>query len=121
MKYTKSENYDTFSYHVIIPKYNANLKTQLYLVKQIKEDSGFNEIYLSVYENKIWLRLPNQSNNEKPVIRSIINGQMSDFLLDSIQPKSSIFTIEENKDIKPKIKREIFELTDINKTYATDK
>ena len=38
-----------------------------------------------------------------------------------IQPKSSILTIEEKKNIKPKIKRETFELTDINKTYATDK
>ena len=37
---------NTYSNHVKIPKYNENLKTQLYLVKQIKEDSRFNEIDL---------------------------------------------------------------------------
>ena len=30
-------------------------------------------------------------------------------------------TIKEIKDIKPKVKRDLFELTDIYKTYATDK
>ena len=80
IKYTKSEKDDTFSYHVIIPKYSANLETQLYLVKQIKEDFGFNEIDLSVYENNRGFGLPNQSNKEKPIIHSIVNGQMSDFL-----------------------------------------
>jgi hypothetical protein len=93
----------------------------LYLVKQIEEESGFNEIDLTVSENNRWFRLPNQSNKEKPTIHSIVNGQMSGYLLDLIQPKSSILTIEVKKDIKPKIKREIFELTDINKTYETDK
>jgi hypothetical protein len=65
--------------------------------------------------------LPNQSNKEKYIIHSIVYGQMSDFLLDLILPKSSILTIEVKKKIKPKIKRQIFELTDINKSYATDK
>jgi hypothetical protein len=41
------------------------------------------------------VRLPNQSNKEKPIIHSIINGHMLDFLLDLIQPKSSTLTIEE--------------------------
>jgi hypothetical protein len=93
IKYTKSEKDDTFSYHVIIPRYNANLNTQLYIVNQIKEDSGFYEIDLSVYENNRWFRLPNQSNKKKPIMHSIVNGQMSDFLLELIQPKSSILTI----------------------------
>jgi hypothetical protein len=75
IKYTKSEKDDTYSYHVVIPKYNTNLKTQLYLIKQIKDCSGFSEIDLAVYENKRWFRLPNQSNKEKPIVHSIINGK----------------------------------------------
>jgi hypothetical protein len=114
IKYTKSIKDDTFSYHILVPKYNGTLKTQLYLATQLKEKFSF--IDLTVYQNNRFIRLPNQTNKEKPNTHKIMSGHMCDFVLDLIQPNSLHTTI--GNQTKQKKKHE--PITEIKPTYATD-
>ena len=98
IKFTVSKK-DTLSYHITIPCIHGNLETQKHFVEQLKQD--FNYIDLCIYQNNRWFRLPNQTNKDKPVPHTIINGKMIDFVLDIIQPKSELIKIDNNNPKKP--------------------
>ena len=117
IKYTESKKDSGLSYHVVIPSLNANLKTQLHLAKQLK--TNFDYIDLDVYQNNRFFRLPNQTLKDKPLPHLIVNGIMSDFILDLIQQKSEHLEIEETKKTKPKATKK-YEVVSVKKSYATD-
>ena len=111
IKFTLSKK-ETLSYHISIPRYRAGLKEQLHLAKQLKEN--FDYIDLAVYQNNRLFRLPEQTNEDKPLKHNIINGSMVDFVLAIQQQNTETLHFLEQPKPKPEIK------TEIKKTYATD-
>ena len=123
ISYTISTKVGCLSYHWSYNKLYSDVKT----MKKIIED--FLHLYpqyninkyvdTSIYSNK-WFRLPNQTNQDKPLMHYIKRGNMSDFLIHYIDDNATeyipIFT-------KPKTKtKEIlvdFENTKINNDIQT--
>jgi len=111
IKFTLSKK-DTLSYHIVVPTKRATLATQLEMAKRIK--LKFEYVDLAVYQNNRFFRLPNQTNKEKPLAHTIINGSLIDFVLAIEQPNVDILTLKEKPEEKPPKEYEI------KKTYATD-
>ena len=99
------------SYIITIPLYNANITIQAQIAEQLKET--FENINISIYQNNGLVRLPNQTNEDRPTAHKIINGSMNDFILDAIQPRAEHiehYPLTITKKISPVVKT----------THATD-
>lgn len=74
-----------YSYHVVVPSYNATLADIKKIVKHVKQNPYIAEyIDDSIYTNNRWFRLPKQTNKDKQYSHKIINGSMEDFILSYI-------------------------------------
>ena len=122
--YTISTKVGCLSYHWSYNKLYSDVKT----MKKIIED--FLNLYpqyninkcidTSIYSNK-WFRLPNQTNDDKPLMHYIKRGNMSDFLIHFIDINATeyipIFT---NTKTKTKTKEILEDIENIQTTTSTN-
>lgn len=111
-----------WSYHVVVPSYNATLEIINQHVNNIIRQHPLIAEYIDtgIYTNNRWFRLPNQTvkgnpknkaDQSKPYKHNVKCGEMNDFVLGYIPTDSIVITSDEetNNQItkKPKPKRYI--------------
>ena len=86
ISYTKSIKKDEFSYHISIPKYYINCGEMKHIIDNIKfMYASFSQYFdNSIYKKTNIFRLPFQSNKEKQISHSIIQGNPLDFIINNI-------------------------------------
>ena len=110
ISYTESIKPNELSYHWSIPSIKISTPEKLKtLFKQDNYKMFSKNIDFSVYTTH-FLRLPNQTNKDKPIEHKIINGKMQDFIIEYVSNCPHIFDVEDEEQIKettiqkPKIK-----------------
>lgn len=112
ISYTESIKPNEYSYHWSIPSLKISSPEKLKKVfKQDKYKTLTKNIDLSVYTTH-FLRLPNQTNKDKPLEHKIINGKMEDFIIEYVSKTKYTFNFEDEDEEqliettiqKPKIK-----------------
>jgi phage/plasmid-associated DNA primase/DNA-dependent RNA polymerase auxiliary subunit epsilon len=86
ISYTKSKNSKGYSYHFSIPSWKStpqNIKRYFQQEAHFKRFLDTKELDLNVYSVRP-LRLPMQTNNEKTNIHKIVQGKMSDFIVEYV-------------------------------------
>jgi len=107
VSYTLSTKENELSYHWSIPCIESTPHT----LKTILETDSFNNyrkyIDVSIYSSH-WFRLPEQSNKNKPLKHTIINGKPEDFIIEYINNTTDniIYEVEDKPDVKPSIKND---------------
>lgn len=84
IKYTVSKKENEYSYHFSVPKVQTNLETLKTFFSKPKYKKDGYDVDLSVYCNK-WFRLPNQTNEQKPIKHTIVNGKMKHFIINNVE------------------------------------
>ena len=136
IKYTESIKQDgSYSYHLVIPKIRATKAIMKTMIIKIKEKKNINyyqtfdetldiSSYIDdgVYNINNLFRLPNQTNNEKPIPHTIINGKIEDFIFNYINENSTILKLnkqelkkqqtKKNKELKQQERKSITFLKD---------
>ena len=101
ISYSLSIKPNEFSYHWSIPSIQASPKILKNVLTKSKFDEFKQYIDLSIYTSH-WFRLPNQTNAEKTIPHNIINGKMSDFVVEFIDNCDEI--IEDEVVVEPSVK-----------------
>ena len=101
ISFTISRKDSLFSYHWIINSIETNCKTLKSLLNHDAFTPFKTYIDLSVYCNK-WFRMPNQTNENKPIPHEIVKGKMKHFLIHNIDDTTSKLDIpiERSNDVK---------------------
>ena len=123
IKYTESIKNKEYSYHLTIPKLNADLPILKSLIESLKSTNEHLTQFIdeSVYKNNQLFRLPNQTNKDKIFSHVIKNGTEKDFILDYIPIYSHNITINETQsDTSKKLKSENKSTVKIIKVEDTD-
>lgn len=103
IKYTISKKDNEYSYHWTVP----TIKTNMYTIKKVLSEEDFEKFKCdtSVYCNR-WFRLPNQTNENKPLKHKISCGDYEDFIIHNTKKTNQDFFIKEEqpkKESKSKI------------------
>ena len=106
ISYTKAIKENEFSYHWSFNAYIATLKQLKLYMKEFKNKHPKFKDYidLSVYSNNRWFRLPNQTNEDKPIAHKVIKGNMSDFIFNYMNgdvERLPIICEKEKEKVKP--------------------
>lgn len=106
ISYTLSRKPNEFSYHWSIPSIESSPTILKQLMKKKQWDEFKQYIDLSIYTSH-WFRLPNQTNEDKPISHKIMRGQMSDFIFDYTENCIEIIrgdvVVEPSVELKPVI------------------
>ena len=86
ISYTKSIKSNEFSYHIAIPEYYILCSDMKFIIENLKKMYPLFYKYFdnSVYKKTNIFRLPLQTNKEKSIIHSIIQGYPIDFIVNNI-------------------------------------
>lgn len=88
MAYTLSNpEINSYGSHWTIPSIQTNMSSLKIMMTEVMKiyNTEIKYIDVSVYKNNGWLRLPNQTNNEKKTIHKIIQGEPINFLLHYVE------------------------------------
>jgi hypothetical protein len=98
ISYTESIKPNEYSYHWSIPSIKISTPEKLKtLFKQANYKMFSKNIDFSVYSTH-FLRLPNQTNKDKPIEHKIINGKMEDFIIEYISKCPYTFDVEDEDE-----------------------
>jgi hypothetical protein len=86
IKFTISKTTKHISSIITIPLFNANISIQKQIAIELKEKIDY--INISIYSNNEFVRLPNQTNDDRPTAHKIIVGSVNDFIIDAIHTRA---------------------------------